>query len=227
MIESRRMKEGSSRSGGVFSTPETEKPEPRSLIQPTCLLGATFGAAVGGIDVDNIVGRVPLGRVARAPTELPEGATGYNLILIMLDTTRVDCLGCYGPTECRTPNIDRLAAQQGLGDVPWPADDIQAMHGEGFRMPPEFLRMMWLRYMGEIEYVDENVGDFLKAIDEMGLADGTVVILVCDHGESFEHDFYFGHGSRLYDHLVHVGLMCRLPANSRYSPPRECLRRCD
>jgi len=34
-----------------------------------------------------------------------------NLLLITLDTTRADALGCYGGTEARTPNLDRLAAE--------------------------------------------------------------------------------------------------------------------
>src|SRR5215510_12752215 len=37
-------------------------------------------------------------------------AAGADLVLITLDTTRQDRLGCYGRKEARTPNIDRLAA---------------------------------------------------------------------------------------------------------------------
>ncbi len=33
-----------------------------------------------------------------------------NVVLITLDTTRADYLGCYGHPEVKTPNIDRLAA---------------------------------------------------------------------------------------------------------------------
>jgi arylsulfatase A-like enzyme len=34
-----------------------------------------------------------------------------NILLIMTDQQRWDTLGCYGAPMCRTPNIDRLAAQ--------------------------------------------------------------------------------------------------------------------
>ncbi len=34
-----------------------------------------------------------------------------SLLLITLDTTRADVLGCYGGTEANTPNLDRLAAE--------------------------------------------------------------------------------------------------------------------
>jgi len=36
---------------------------------------------------------------------------GFNVVLITLDTTRVDCLGCYGHPVVKTPNIDALARE--------------------------------------------------------------------------------------------------------------------
>jgi arylsulfatase A-like enzyme len=38
-------------------------------------------------------------------------ATGYNVVVISLDTTRADFLGCYGNKAAATPNIDRIAAE--------------------------------------------------------------------------------------------------------------------
>lgn len=38
-----------------------------------------------------------------------EGAGGYNLLLITLDTTRADHIGCYGWTRAATPVLDSLA----------------------------------------------------------------------------------------------------------------------
>jgi arylsulfatase A-like enzyme/Flp pilus assembly protein TadD len=42
----------------------------------------------------------------RAPTTV---SPRLNLLLITLDTTRADHLGCYGSTAAKTPNLDRLA----------------------------------------------------------------------------------------------------------------------
>lgn len=40
----------------------------------------------------------------------PEAPSGSSVLLITLDTTRADYLGCYGQPEPLTPNLDRLAA---------------------------------------------------------------------------------------------------------------------
>ena len=45
------------------------------------------------------------------PAELVSGsASGANVLLITLDTTRADRLGCYGYEAAETPNLDALAA---------------------------------------------------------------------------------------------------------------------
>jgi len=54
--------------------------------------------------------------VAASCTPAPDAgegalAAGTNLLLITLDTTRADRLGCYGHAAARTPNLDALAAR--------------------------------------------------------------------------------------------------------------------
>lgn len=41
-------------------------------------------------------------------------AAPANVLLISMDTTRADCLGCYGHPRAKTPHIDRLAARGAL-----------------------------------------------------------------------------------------------------------------
>ncbi len=40
-----------------------------------------------------------------------EGRRPWNVLLITLDTTRADFLGCYGKDSAQTPTLDRLAAK--------------------------------------------------------------------------------------------------------------------
>jgi len=72
----------------------------------------------------------------------------------------------------------------------------------------EFVRA---QYDGEISYVDEKVGELLRTLDEVGIADDTLVILTADHGESLgEHHFYFDHAD-VYEPTIHVPLIIRHP----------------
>ncbi|MCH9650251.1 MAG: sulfatase-like hydrolase/transferase [Deltaproteobacteria bacterium] len=41
-------------------------------------------------------------------------AQPWNVLVVTLDTTRADFLGCYGKESARTPNLDRLAAEGAL-----------------------------------------------------------------------------------------------------------------
>lgn len=49
--------------------------------------------------------------IGRERSTLPLPAEGFNVLLISMDTTRADHLGCYGHPQIKTPNIDRLASQ--------------------------------------------------------------------------------------------------------------------
>lgn len=64
------------------------------------------------------------------------------------------------------------------------------------------------QYDGAIHFVDMQIGILLKEIFELGLDKNTVVIITADHGESLgEHNWYFKHGSALYDEQIKVPLI--------------------
>lgn len=66
-------------------------------------------------------------------------------------------------------------------------------------------------YEGEIAWVDEHVGRILDELEALGLASRTLVIVTSDHGEEyFEHD-NLGHRKTLFEEVVRVPLLVRLP----------------
>jgi arylsulfatase A-like enzyme len=78
------------------------------------------------------------------------------------------------------------------------------------------------KYDYEIAFEDSLIGDLLDHLDKTGLADKTTVILMSDHGEAFGvHTFggerQFFHGMTLYNEVLHVPLLVRVPGNQ----PRE------
>ena len=65
------------------------------------------------------------------------------------------------------------------------------------------------RYLGQISLIDAQVGRVLAALDELGLADDTLVIFTADHG-----DLCGGHGMIdkhyvMYEDVTHVPLILR------------------
>ncbi len=66
-------------------------------------------------------------------------------------------------------------------------------------------------YDQEIRCVDDNVGQLIAALDELKLAERTLVVILADHGESMtEHGIFFEHHG-LYDCTLRVPLIARWP----------------
>jgi len=67
-------------------------------------------------------------------------------------------------------------------------------------------------YDGEIVSVDRAFGQLLAGLEKRGGDRGTVVVLTSDHGEEFgEHGKMGWHSHTLFDELLHVPLVVRLP----------------
>jgi arylsulfatase A-like enzyme len=66
-------------------------------------------------------------------------------------------------------------------------------------------------YEGEIAWVDEHVGRILAALDDLGLTQRTLVIVVSDHGEEFFEHGGLGHRNTLYEEVTRVPMILRLP----------------
>jgi len=72
-------------------------------------------------------------------------------------------------------------------------------------------------YTGAVRSVDRWLGTLLDALRAEGLYDDTLVVFASDHGEEFaDHNptiFYNGHGHTMFDELVHIPLVVKLPSS--------------
>src|SRR6185436_3425384 len=60
-----------------------------------------------------------------------------------------------------------------------------------------------------------QIGRLLSHLDELGYAENTIVMVVADHGEEFLDHGRWGHWeSNLYDEIVRVPLIIRMPASA-------------
>ena len=66
-------------------------------------------------------------------------------------------------------------------------------------------------YYSEIAYFDEQFGRLIAALDDLGLAGSTLVILTADHGEGRGNHGEYTHSTFLYDSTLHVPLIMRCP----------------
>ncbi len=256
------------------------------------------------------------------------GASRFNVLLITLDTTRADRLGCYGYAAARTPTIDALAAsgvrfEQAFCHAPLtlpshasiltglcpPATGVringgaalgrgvptlaEAFKRHGYRTgafigaavldsafglgrgfdlydddiyadagaddagtdrranrvcdsaldwlgdgsekaffawvhffdphtpydpPPGFEPPSGDRYDGEIAFVDSQVHRLLDWLEQAGEREKTMIVVVGDHGESFEEHGESEHGFFVYDTTMRVPAIVSFPA--RLSTPQ-------
>ncbi len=66
-------------------------------------------------------------------------------------------------------------------------------------------------YDSEIAFVDSYVGKIIQKLKDTGRWENTVFALVSDHGEGFNEHGYFFHGQTLYNEIVHVPMIIRVP----------------
>ena len=78
-------------------------------------------------------------------------------------------------------------------------------------------RLSWIRrlYEAEVRYVDAHIGRTLETLDELGLYEDSLIVTTSDHGEEFFEHGHLDHGHSLYDPLLRVPLMVKLPRRMR------------
>lgn len=112
----------------------------------------------------------------------------------------------YSPPEPFASQFDRPC--EGCADGSLRTIDL-ALQGRQFS-PQEVQRLFGL-YDGEVAFTDREIGRLLRALDEQGLAERTLVVLTGDHGESFGEHGLWVHGLSLYQHELRVPLLMRYP----------------
>jgi arylsulfatase A-like enzyme len=122
----------------------------------------------------------------------------------------MDPHGPYTPPPGYVPDYPGTAARQAY-------DYMNELLAQGWGldyMPKEegSVDKFEMLYDGEIAYVDEEFGNIMTALEEEGLVDETVVVVLNDHGEEFLDHGGFEHGHTLYPELINMVLLVRIPA---------------
>jgi len=78
-------------------------------------------------------------------------------------------------------------------------------------MPARDLEHLVALYDGEIRFTDEILGRILNEVDAIGRLEQALVIVTADHGEEFFEHQGKGHRQTLFEEVVRVPLVIRLP----------------
>jgi arylsulfatase A-like enzyme len=77
---------------------------------------------------------------------------------------------------------------------------------------PEEIRHIQGLYAGEAAFVDHCLGRLFQAFQDLGYYDDSVVVLLADHGHPLaDHGKFLKGGDRMYNELLKVPFMVRLP----------------
>lgn len=88
---------------------------------------------------------------------------------------------------------------------------LEKIKGGSLRLDARDKRRLEALYDAEITYHDAHFAAVLEGLERRGLADDTLVVFTADHGEElFDHDSV-GHGHSLFEELLHVPLVMRIP----------------
>ncbi|MCL2507726.1 MAG: sulfatase-like hydrolase/transferase [Oscillospiraceae bacterium] len=112
----------------------------------------------------------------------------------------------YNDTEIVPP---RKVPQEYIESLP-PGLKLFAMRDGGRDISDEALAWQYRAYYGAISQIDREVGRTLDLLDELGLADSTIVIFCSDHGDVMREHGMTGKNT-FFDSAVHVPLMIRCP----------------
>jgi len=71
----------------------------------------------------------------------------------------------------------------------------------------------WVKhlYEAEVKYVDDQIGRFIETLKSLEIYEDALIVFSSDHGEEFWEHGGYEHGHTLYNELLHVPLIIKLP----------------
>lgn len=100
--------------------------------------------------------------------------------------------------ECKKPEVHSpLREYNGHGPTPKQIEDMKAL------------------YNGEIRYMDDQLGEFYKHLEDEGLDKRISTVIVGDHGEAFGEHKVFEHAFHMWDEVVRTPMIVHSPRLSK------------
>jgi len=152
-------------------------------------------------------GSARLTRLAKA--WLADSSPGAPFLLFL------NYMDCHLPYNLRTADRYRFVDPRNRKRADAVPQDPFAIMARGEKLSEGQLRDLKSLYDGALFHLDLQVGALVQELDRLHLADNTVLIVTADHGESFGEHGLLDHQYGLYEHLIAVPLVVRLPGEDR------------
>jgi arylsulfatase A-like enzyme len=85
--------------------------------------------------------------------------------------------------------------------------------------PDRLLDLAKHNYASEVRYLDGALAGFLRSLEQEGLLENTLVVVLSDHGEGFFEHGLVSHGNSVYEELIEVPLLLHFP-DGKYAGTR-------
>ncbi len=71
------------------------------------------------------------------------------------------------------------------------------------------------RYMSGVHMVDDFIGDVMEILDDLGVREDTIVVLLGDHGEAFGSHGVYEHNGVIYEEALSIPWIIHIPGSER------------
>jgi arylsulfatase A-like enzyme len=158
----------------------------------------------------------------RAVRRLEKWGSGGNLLM-------AGFIKPHHPFDPPAP-WDRMYNPERLNPPPGWTDEILPMdesHRAGYfpndRLTRDSLRRVLAHYYATISHVDHQVGRMIETLKSRGLYDDTLIVFASDHGEYMGYHHLLLKGGPMYEPLVRVPLLVKLPGSEAGGERRDTL----
>lgn len=129
--------------------------------------------------------------------------------------------------DVRFPVPEAEAIRREVQHLPLPLQKLALRGGriEG-NLSPAALQWMYRSYFGSISHVDAEIGSILATLDELGLAENTIVVFSSDHGDALLEHGIMGKNC-FFESAVRVPLMVSWPGKVKAGRHRELIETVD
>lgn len=132
--------------------------------------------------------------------------------------------GHYDPADVPVPELraDDLALKPG-----WYRECYEGYLANGRQPDEPTLRRSIASCYDQMRFIDHQFGRIMDTLEDLGIADETIVLFMADHGLSLNDHFQWRHGPFLFDEVTNIPMIWRLPGGASGAVTEEMIEQVD